>query len=94
MGRVDRRVAIGRVKWAAAPRPPRGGHPQNVHDIDLEAPKMVAVLPLEVLQIVSRECPCRDAQIRAIATLYNVSLLIANPQLILTPSRASMYPLR
>ena len=34
---------------------------------------MVALLPLEVLQTVGRQYPCREAQIETIATFYNVS---------------------
>jgi hypothetical protein len=34
---------------------------------------MVATLPLEILQLVSQQYPCRETQIESLAALYNVS---------------------
>lgn len=33
---------------------------------------MVALLPLELLQAISYQYPCRDSQIRQLTTYYNV----------------------
>jgi origin recognition complex subunit 5 len=36
-------------------------------------PTMVAVLPLELIDAIARQYPCRESQIEDLATLYNVS---------------------
>jgi hypothetical protein len=43
---------------------------------------MVALLPLELLQAISHQYPCRDSQIRQLTTYYNVRPL--RPDLSLT----------
>jgi hypothetical protein len=42
-------------------------------DIAQSNPRMAPLLPVELLQTLTRSVPCRELQLRQLATLYNVS---------------------